>query len=85
MTAYSYEDPPRIRGWSVEVSCPVCGGVLEHLADGRPTITSSRAVARCTACRRQYAAEVTLTDVTVAVGGDCDVRRAARRVPGSSL
>lgn len=63
--------PRNIWGWSVNVTCPGCGGVLEHQADGRPTPTTARALANCTACQRVWAAQLTLSDVTT----DTDRRR----------
>lgn len=58
-------DPPRaMKHWTVQVTCPECGGLLEHIADGRPDGWTARAVARCTGCEREWKAELTLSRVT---------------------
>lgn len=36
--------------WSFTVTCPYCGGPLEHLADGATTTWHTRALATCTEC-----------------------------------
>lgn len=62
-------DPPRpIRGWSIQATCPGCGGVLEHAADGRPDGFTSRAKARCSGCGHEWLVEITIADVTSRVG-----------------
>jgi hypothetical protein len=83
-----YSPPRRIGRWTIEATCPVCGGILEHHADGRPSRIEASAVARCGACRRVFKASVTLSDVTAEVGsrpahrpgcvcGACKKRKAA--------
>lgn len=49
--------------YRIPLSCPRCGGVLEHRADGRPTLSRSTAVCWCGSCRRTYRVEVRLVDV----------------------
>jgi hypothetical protein len=50
-----------VNGYTFAVTCPRCGGPLEHCATGRPTIGASRAVADCDRCRRAWV-------IAVAVG-----------------
>lgn len=46
-------------GYAFTATCH-CGALLEHLADGVPTPTSSRAMTRCTECCAEYVLEVRL-------------------------
>jgi hypothetical protein len=49
-----------IDGWTVRCTCPACAGRLSHIADGRPGISSSRAVAQCTHCGERWLVEMTI-------------------------
>lgn len=81
----SYDPPRPIGRWYVEATCPNCGGILGHLADGRPSTQEARAVARCTDCDRVWKAQVTLLEVTRDVGtrprhrAGCGCRPCGRR------
>lgn len=49
-----------IDGWTVRCTCPACAGRLSHIADGKPGISSSRAVARCNQCGERWLVEMTI-------------------------
>lgn len=51
-----------VRGWTFDATCPRCGGVLEHVADGRPDSTTARAMAACPACDREFVVQVVIAD-----------------------
>ncbi len=65
----TYDPPRRIKGWSIEATCPACGDVLEHVAVGKPDGATARAIGQCSACRRQFVVEVKIADITRDVGG----------------
>lgn len=60
-------DARPMRGWTIEATCPRCGGILGHVADGRPDGLTSRAIARCTACRAEYGVTVTIASFAAAI------------------
>lgn len=42
-------------GYWFTLTCPVCGGPVDHVADGRPIAgTEASAVCRCTSCRHHW-------------------------------
>lgn len=53
-----------IKGWCVQATCPHCAGTLAHIADGRPSVTETRAVAECLTCRREWGVELHLFPLT---------------------
>jgi len=72
-----------LTGWYVEASCPRCGADLAHVADGRPSGTDSRAVARCTGCGREWAVGVRIFPVAdVLPSGTRGRRRESTPKPG---
>ena len=44
MNAYTYH---------LSITCPKCGGNLEHVTSGRPELGETSAVAACLKCRRE--------------------------------
>jgi len=68
MTQTTYDPPRPMRGWTVEATCPVCGGCVHHIADGRPDGLTARAVAGCGTCERTFAVEIRMRDITSHVG-----------------
>lgn len=67
MTPY---DRPRVGqpvlSYTVQVSCPQCGGSVVRCAEGTPG-RDTRAVARCEPCGRHWGVVVELVDVTAEV------------------
>lgn len=48
-------------GYLFTATCPQCETVLEPVANGRPQIITTRAVARCQSCRKDYIITVQIT------------------------
>ena len=48
-------------GYLFTATCPQCETVLEPVANGRPQIITTRAVARCHPCRKDYIITVQIT------------------------
>lgn len=48
-----------MNGYLLPLSCPLCGGAMEHVNAGAGG-TSAAAVAACPACRRQFEIVVTI-------------------------
>lgn len=67
-----------IRGWAIEATCPRCGGILAHVADGRPDTTTSRAIAGCAGCGHEFAVQVTIADIGRPVNPDSAAARGRR-------
>lgn len=47
-------------GYTFTLTCPHCGGVMRHVADGAFSPYGSAALASCTECGSQYRADVRL-------------------------
>lgn len=50
-------------GYQLHVTCPRCGGLLDHLHDRVHDRTEAVAVAQCAACRRTWTLAVQLREV----------------------
>lgn len=57
-----------MNGYRFSLACPVCGGVLAHLASSTRAGTETCATARCDSCRRDWLVSVFLRPAR-AVGG----------------
>lgn len=66
-----------ISGYWFAVTCPVCGGPVDHVADGRPIAgTEASAVCRCARCDRHWHF---LTTARPAIAPESVARRNKRR------
>lgn len=63
--------------YAFALSCPQCGGEVEHVSSGRPDVVSTRAVARCAGCAVTLLIEVTVRREAVATPRE--IRRKAMR------
>ena len=50
--------------YSFRVTCPECGGPVEHVTSGTSTGRDTRAVIACTTCRRVELVTVTLATIS---------------------
>jgi hypothetical protein len=53
--------------YRLDVTCPRCGELLEHVTDGTSNGASTRAISRCTACRAGWLITATIQQVGAAV------------------
>jgi hypothetical protein len=63
--------------YAFELSCPQCGGEVEHVSSGCPDIVSARAIAKCLRCLATLLLEVTVRREAVAT--PTEMRRKAMR------
>lgn len=68
-------DPPRTPAYGLDLTCPYCGGDVEHRADGSTTGWSTSTVVTCTECKTSL---IVSAQVTAAGHVRTAARNAAR-------